>query len=183
MFPLHLRIPPYAQGAMMQVGDEEPLAAQAGDFLMIEREWRPGDVVKLSLPLPLTCQANDHVTALVRGPLVYAYFQSAQADPVVFHGHRGRFPEDSVLIIDPVQPGSSVQEEPVQDGLLGPALRVSGRVQARAPIFAASGANSELPGRQEQALLLLPFVNQGAIRGEYRVFMEYIKPADSQSGE
>jgi DUF1680 family protein len=176
-FPLHLRIPPYAQGATVQVGDEGSLAAQAGDFLIIEREWKPGDVVKLSLPFPLTCQANGHMTALVRGPLVYAYFQDAQADPVVLRRHRGRFPEDGVLVIDPDQPGSGVQEEPAQDGLLGPALRVPGYIQSRAPIFAAPQANSELPGRQKQALLLLPFVNQGAIRGEYRVFMEYVKSA------
>ena len=175
-FPLHLRIPPYAQGATVQVGDEEPIAAHAGDFLIIEREWKHGEVVKLSLPFPLTCQANDHVTALVRGPLVYAYFQDAQADPVVFHRYRGGFPEDGVLVIDPDRPSSSVQEESVQDGLLGPALRVPGYIQSRAPMFASSGANSELLGRQEQTLLLLPFANQGAIRGEYRVFMEYVKP-------
>jgi len=175
-FPLHLRIPPYAQGAMAQVGDEGPLAAQAGDFLVIEREWKPGDVVKLSLPFPLTCQANDHVAALVRGPLVYAYFQDAQADAVVFHRHRGRFPEDGVLVIDPDRPGSGVQEEPVQDGLLGPALRVPGYIQARAPMFSTSRANSALSGRQEESFLLLPFVNQGAVRGEFRVFMEYVRP-------
>ena len=50
-------------------------------------------------------------------------------------------------------------------------------------MFASSGANSELSGRQEQALLLFPFANQGAIRGEYRVFMEYVKPAHGQLGE
>ena len=176
-FPLHLRIPPYAAGATAQVGEEGPVLAPAGDFLVIEREWQPGDTVKLSLPFPLTCHANDQVTALVRGPLVYAYFQVVQDDQGLYHGHQGRFPEDGVLVIDPDQPGSSVQEEPAQNGLLGPALRVCGRIQARAPMFASSGANSKLPGRQEQALLLLPFVNQGAIRGEYRVFMEYVKSA------
>jgi DUF1680 family protein len=176
-FPLHLRIPPYAAGATAQVEEEEPIPASASDFLVIERKWQPGDIVRLSLPFSPTCQANDHVTALVRGPLVYAYFQDAQSDPVMYHGRRGLYPEDVVLDIDPDQPGSSVQEESAQDGLLGPALRVPGHIQSRAPIFAAPQANSELSGRQEQALLLLPFVNQGAIQGEYRVFMEYVKPA------
>jgi DUF1680 family protein len=176
-FPLHLRIPPYVAGATAQVGEEEPIPASASDFLVIEREWQPGDTVKLSLPFSLTCQANEHVTALVRGPLVYAYFQDVQSDPVMYHGRRGLYPEDVVLDIDPDQPSSSVQEESAQDGLLGPALRVPGYIQSRAPIFAAPQANSELSGRQEQTLLLLPFVNQGAIRGEYRVFMEYVKPA------
>ena len=176
-FPLHLRIPPYAVGAKAQVEDEKPISAQAGDFMVIEREWKLGDAIKLSLPFQVTCQANDHLVALVRGPLVYAYFQDAQADPVVFHGRRGLYPEDVVLHVDPSQLENGVQEEPVHDGLLGPALRVAGHIQARAPIFASSHTNSELSGQQEQSLLLLPFVNQGAIRGEYRVFMDYVRPA------
>jgi len=176
-FPLHLRIPPYAAGATAQVGEEEPISAQAGAFVVIEREWKPGDTVRLSLPFQVTCQANDHLIALVRGPLVYAYFQDAERDPVVFHNRRGLYPEDVVLHVDPRQLGDGVQEEPAHDGLLGPALRVSGHIRAGAPIFASSHGNSELRGQQEESLLLLPFVNQGAIRGEYRVFMDYVTPA------
>jgi len=171
-FALHLRIPPYATGAEVRVGDGEPAPAQAGDFVVVEREWKAGDSVELSLPFRVTCQANDHALALVRGPLVYAYFQDAQADPVKFHWCRGLYPEDVILHANPVRPGDSVQEEPAGDGLLGPALRVTGHIRSREPMFASSAANSQLSGRQEQSFLLYPFVNQGAIRGEYRVFME-----------
>ena len=176
----------------MRVGDGEParppgpapqgqadcaarvgVTAQAGDFVVIEREWKAGDSVRLSLPFQVTCQANDHALALVRGPLVYAYFQDAQADPVKFHWCRGLYPEDVVLHVNPAQPGDNVQEEPAPAELLGPALRVAGLVRSRAPVFASPAANSQLPGGQEQSFLLLPFANQGAIRGEYRVFMEY----------
>jgi hypothetical protein len=175
-FSLHLRIPPYATGAEVRVGDGEPVPARAGDFAAIEREWKTGDSVQISLPFQVSCQANEHTLAVTRGPLVYAYFQDAQADPVVFHRyHRGLFPEDVVLRIDPDQPGNSLQEEPAPDGLLGPALRVAGFIRPRAPIFASPDANMQLPGRQEQSLLLLPFANQGAIRGEYQVFMEYAR--------
>ncbi|MCD6288876.1 MAG: glycoside hydrolase family 127 protein [Anaerolineae bacterium] len=176
VFPLHLRIPSYTAGAKVQVGDNEPISAKPGDFTVMEREWKPGDVVRLSMSLPLRCQANDHVLAVVRGPLVYAYFQDAQEDRVVFHGRRGLYPEDVVLHIDPDRPEEGLKEEPASDELLGPALRVKGVIRARAPIFATSRASSELPGQQEQTLSLLPFANQGAIRGEYRVFMEYIRP-------
>ena len=175
-FPLHLRIPPYSQGATAQVGDGEHIAAPAGDFLVIEREWKPGETIKLSLPFPMVCQASDHVAALVRGPLVYAYFQDTQADSVVYHGRRGLYPEDVVLHINPERPASSIAEETAPAGLLGPALRVAGHIQARAPMFARPQANSKLPGQEEQSFLLLPFVNQGAIKGEYRMFMEYVKP-------
>jgi hypothetical protein len=182
-FPLHLRIPPYAAGAEVQVGEGEAEPVQAGDFTVIEREWKAGDAVRLSLPFQVSCQANDHTLALVRGPLVYAYFQDAQADPVVFHRRRGLYPEDVVLCIDPDKPGDGIQEEPTSNGLLGPALQVAGIVQSRAPMFASPEANAQLPGRQEQSLLLLPFVNQGAVRGEYRVFMEYAAPSAQLDSE
>ena len=146
---------------------------QTGDFTVIEREWQAGDTVKLYLPFPLSCQANEHTLAIVRGPLVYAYFQDAQADPAKFHWCRGLYPEDAVLSVDPERLEESVQEEPAPDGLLGPVLRVPGFVRSRAPVFATPGGNTSLPGRQEQSLLLHPFADQGAIRGVYRVFMDY----------
>lgn len=174
-FALHLRIPPYAAGATVRVGGDEPAPAQAGDFVVIEREWQTEDIIELSLPFPVTCQANDHALALTRGPLVYAYFQQAQADPVKFYWSHGMYPEDVVLHIDPARPGESVREEPTDEGLLGPALRVMGHVRSKEPLFASSAANSQLAGEKEQPFVLYPFANQGAIRGEYRVFVEYAR--------
>jgi DUF1680 family protein len=171
-FPLYLRIPAYAGGATVQVAGET-IAVAAGDFAVIERAWQPGDVVRLRLPLPLTAQANDQVTALRRGPLVYAYFQDAQDDPMIFHHRRGLYPEDVVLHLDPEDPTAGVEEIPVGDEVLGPALKVSGHVQARAPLFAEPDANAALPGREAKTVTLHPFVNQGAVRGEYGVFLKY----------
>ncbi len=176
-FRLHLRIPPYAEGATMRMQNDSPHAVQAGDFLVIDREWSPGDTVKLALPCHVTCQANADAIAFVRGPLVYAYFQDAQPDPVLYHGrHHGVYPEDVVLHADPSQLEAGVWEEAAPDGLLGPALRVPGHIRAQAPLFASRQANLDLTGQAEQSLLLLPFANQGAIRGEYRVFIGYESP-------
>jgi len=186
-FPLHVRIPPYAVGATARVGDEAPVAAPAGDFLVLERTWRAGDAIRLSLPLLPACQADEAQVALMRGPLVYAYFQDAQADPVQFHGLRGLYPEDVVLHIDPDHPEASVEEVTAGEGLLGPALRVAApgegllgpalrvaaHVRGRAPLFATPEANAGLPRRREETLVLLPFANQGAVRGEYAVFMAH----------
>jgi hypothetical protein len=148
----------------------------AGDFLTLEREWRQGDQVTLSLPLPLACQANDHVAALSRGPLVYAYFQNAQKDPVIFYGHNGRYPDDVTLEIAPDQLAGGVAEEPAPEGLLGPALRVPGRIEGQSPMFAAGRGNGEVTAPHEESLVLLPFANQGALRGDYGVFMRYRRP-------
>jgi len=173
-FPLHLRIPPYAEGALAQTNNGEQIPAPAGDFLTIEREWQPGDQIKLSLPMPLRCQANDYSTAVVRGPLVYAYFQNAQSDSgIIYQLHQGLYPADALLELDPNQPGDSVSQEAAQDGLLGPLLKVPGRILMQAPMFADNQGNAEIAPSHQESLVLLPFVNQGAIGGDYRVFMAY----------
>ena len=94
---------------------------------------------------------------------------------MIFHTRRGMFPEDVVLNIDPAEAAAFVQEEPASQGLLGPALRVRGKARPRAPIFAAAGANALLPSGNEQSFVLYPFANQGAVKGEYAVFMDYEK--------
>jgi uncharacterized protein len=167
-FALHLRIPPYAAGATAQVNGEAVLAATAGEFLVIERSWAPGDQVTLTLPMPVRMHSGGPTMALSRGPLVYSYFQDAQADPMVFEARRGLYPEDVLLAVGTP---AEIDEEPAPAGLLGPALRVPAVVQGRDPIFAHAAANAALPQAERQQVLLLPFANQGAVRGEYCVFM------------
>ncbi len=173
-FALHLRIPPYAEGAAIEVGGEVT-PVTAGEFAVIHRTWRPGDTVKLTFPLKVTAQANEEVMALVRGPLVYAYFQHAQANPMVFHDRPGMYPEDVVVDLDPEKPQEGVVEVDAPDGLLGPVLRVPGRCRPKAPIFSHADGNDQLMGSEPLTVDLHPFVNQGAIRGEFGVFLAYEK--------
>lgn len=166
-FPLHLRIPPYVKKAMVGVNDNVAVSAAAGDFHVVERLWSPGDSVQLHLPMEVGCQAGEDSIAVIRGPLVYAYFHGAQPAPLVFHGRRGRFADDVSLNLDPTHLHQLVQ--------VGPALRIQGTVRAQRPMFASASANAGTQGRQEVPVRLLPFVNQGSIRGEYRVFIDLHK--------
>lgn len=175
-FPLHLRIPPYAAGAWMQVNREPPIPALPGQFAKIERFWQPGDTLTLHLPLPLACQASETAAAITRGPLVYACFQAAQPDTAIHLGRRGQYPEDLTLLLDPANPQAAVSEQPPAGDLLGPALRVPGVLQAKPPMFAAPAANRLQAPAQPAEALLLPFANQGALRGDYAVFLNYTKP-------
>lgn len=170
-FALHLRIPPYAEGAAAQVNGERAIAAPAAEFLVLERTWSPGDRVTLSLPLPLRVQGSGPALAISRGPLVYGYFQDAQADSMVFEDRRGLYPDDVTLALDGDRLEDALVEEPAGPGLLGPALRAPATIQGRDPIFAQAAANAALPGAEQQTVVLLPFANQGAVRGEYRIFM------------
>ncbi|TWT77586.1 Non-reducing end beta-L-arabinofuranosidase [Posidoniimonas polymericola] len=78
-FALALRIPGWCDGATLQVNDEETDAtADANGYASIRRRWKPGDTVKLDLPMPVVLlESNPRVEetrnqlAVKRGPVVY----------------------------------------------------------------------------------------------------------------
>jgi hypothetical protein len=71
-FPLHLRVPAWAEGADVVV-DGAHVKAQAGTFCRIEREWGDAETVTLRLPMRLRTQSRYHGSVSIeRGPLVYA---------------------------------------------------------------------------------------------------------------
>ena len=72
-FPLHLRIPEWADGATITVNSEAARPAKAGAFAAISRTWKTGDKVTLHLPMSVRHEPRDNnAVALVRGPLVMA---------------------------------------------------------------------------------------------------------------
>jgi DUF1680 family protein len=73
-----LRIPGWAREATLHV-EGEPVAVVAGEYARITRTWRPGDVVRLVLPMAPRLTRGHHrvdavrgAVAIERGPLVYA---------------------------------------------------------------------------------------------------------------
>ncbi|MDQ2998212.1 MAG: glycoside hydrolase family 127 protein, partial [Chloroflexota bacterium] len=113
-FPLHLRIPGWAAGAEVQIG-ESSVPAQAGTFHTIEREWGEETTIVVRLPLHvrLTRRFNDSVS-IYRGPLLYGleidddWRQVAGELP---HGDWEVYPASAwnyALEIDPDQPDDSL---------------------------------------------------------------------------
>ena len=71
-FPLHIRIPAWAQGATLAV-DSDVIDAQPGTFAVINRQWRDGDEILLNLPMSVRLTRWYHESVAVeRGPLVFA---------------------------------------------------------------------------------------------------------------
>lgn len=92
-FALKLRCPSWAEGAFAEVGVER-FEGRPGCYLVIDRLWQPGDVVRLQLPLRIALHERRHrnvqesrapdgsavhqtvldlgYVALTRGPLVFA---------------------------------------------------------------------------------------------------------------
>ena len=72
-FPLYLRIPAWTESAEMRVGSGAPIAAKAGTFHLIEREWSGSTTVRLRLPMHARIQHRYHDSVSIeRGPLVYS---------------------------------------------------------------------------------------------------------------
>lgn len=72
-FPVHLRIPSWAKGATAAV-DGDVYSGEAGKFLTINRQWRDGDEILLTLPMTVERIDSYHQSiSLARGPLRFAY--------------------------------------------------------------------------------------------------------------
>jgi hypothetical protein len=72
-FPLHLRVPGWADGARLIGPDGDAQPVTPGAFVALDREWHGEAVLTLELPLSLTVERrfNDAV-AVSRGPLLLA---------------------------------------------------------------------------------------------------------------
>lgn len=75
-FPLYLRIPEWCKAAGVAVNDAKAdVALPAGKVARVEREWKAGDVVTLSLPMTVgvkTWADNRNTVSVSRGPLTYS---------------------------------------------------------------------------------------------------------------
>jgi DUF1680 family protein len=78
-FALNLRIPGWAESYDIKInGQAIDKSANPGKYLSINRTWKDGDRVELTLPMPIQFIAchpnvtdNFHRVAIMRGPLVY----------------------------------------------------------------------------------------------------------------
>ena len=75
-FTVRLRIPAWCAGASAQVnGEAATETAEPGAYLSLEREWHPGDAIRLSLPMELRLvkgrEAQAGKAAVMYGPRVF----------------------------------------------------------------------------------------------------------------
>lgn len=145
---LSLRVPAWASGATVAAGgDARPAATDAQGYLRLRRDWRPGERVTLSLPMPVRLvrahPAVDAVrgsVALMRGPIVFAV-EDADLEPGV---------SIDELRLDPSAPPEAVRTAgaPAPIVLRGQARRSP--VEKHAPLYGDVG-------RPEAALMTTTF--------------------------
>ncbi len=72
-FPLRLRIPAWAAGAVVTINGEAQPAPAPGAFLRIARRWKPGDQVAIDFQMqPRITPGFQNSIAIERGPLVFS---------------------------------------------------------------------------------------------------------------
>lgn len=145
---LNLRVPGWCQGATVRIGAEPEQAAAAGRTTLL-RQWRVGDAVQLTMPMPLrTLVADPRAQALrgrvafARGPVVYCLEQVDQTVPVA-----------EIL----AAPGTTLQPQ-VRPDLLGGVTVLTGTMQH---VVAADWTEDSLyrpaPPTTPVAVLLVPY--------------------------
>jgi hypothetical protein len=123
-FPLVLRIPAWANGAMVAVNGRTAEGAKAGEFYRVEREWKSGDRVEIRFPMRVRSSTwyNGSI-AVERGPLVYSlrigesWHKIKQTGPAADWEVYPTTPWNYALVIDKSDAGKSfeVQERPVRN--------------------------------------------------------------------
>ena len=145
-FPLSLRIPSWATGAAVSVNGAPVPGAVPGDFVRIERVWKPGDRVVLRLPMPTEINKwyRDGVS-VSRGPLVFALpigedwrkvtdgMKHPAPAPAADWEIVPTTPWNYALVLNPAEPHAlRVDERPIGDTPFSPqtppvSIRVTGR--------------------------------------------------------
>lgn len=73
VFPFHLRIPGWCKEAVVRINGETYKSYPKGTIAVINRRWKTGDVVELSLPMTIELENwHENSVSVNRGPLVYA---------------------------------------------------------------------------------------------------------------
>lgn len=72
-FPLHLRIPSWTSAPQVKVNGKDVAEVRGGEVLVLERQWKSGDVVELHFPMKVSVSRwFENSATIERGPLVYA---------------------------------------------------------------------------------------------------------------
>jgi DUF1680 family protein len=103
-FPLALRIPGYAKNISVKVnGKPVDRKITAGEFFVIDRTWKTGDRVELSIPMEFRLVAGrkrqSGRVAVMRGPLAYCF--SRVANPNIDPQRNASFQRLGKITLDP----------------------------------------------------------------------------------
>jgi DUF1680 family protein len=142
-FTLRLRVPAWAEGARVAVnGEALDIAATPGEWLDVDRDWRPGDTVSLRLPMtPVLHRRRSRNVQESRAPdgspvrqqvLRYEYVGLTRGPLAYATGLIDGFKHEEAVRLPGDAPTDWLRESPAADG--GPGVDVEMRLSCRAPL-------------------------------------------------
>jgi uncharacterized protein len=184
-FALQLRIPAWAEGASVAVNGTSADGVKAGEFFSVNREWKKGDQVVLTLPMHVRISRWYHNSAAVeRGPLLFSLkvgekwtkiekgMSHPAPAPAADWAVIPTTPWNYGLVVDADHPGQSitVTKKPMGEYPFGPEgapieLHVKGR---RIPdwklVEGSAGPLPESPVQSSEPLETLTLIPYGAAK-------------------
>ncbi|GAA4315611.1 glycoside hydrolase family 127 protein [Mucilaginibacter gynuensis] len=83
-FPFHLRIPAWCKNAVIKVNGQELQQVTGNQIVKINREWKSGDVLELTLPMHIFKNTwYENSASVERGPIVYALKMGEETKKVI----------------------------------------------------------------------------------------------------
>lgn len=91
-FPFHLRIPAWCKGGVISINGEKWKEAKGGQVVKIDRTWKDGDKITLTLPMEISLDKwNENAVSVQRGPLTYALKIESKWEKVKNEDHYGDY--------------------------------------------------------------------------------------------
>lgn len=122
-FKLRVRLPGWCPKPVLTVNGEAVPNLKSGNYAEVEREWKAGDKMELTLPMEAKWVKGDFTNSglvcLQRGPVVY------MVDGMWVEGGLGDLLSAEAFAVDTT---ATPVIEPLPEGFLGPALAVPLRV-------------------------------------------------------
>jgi hypothetical protein len=128
-FPLHLRVPAWAEGARIAVPDGDAQSPQPDSFAVVDRDWGGETIVTVTLPLAVRAERRfNESVGLSRGPLLLAlrigeaWRRIGGEAPAVDWEVHPTTPWSYALDLDPSNPEAdlSVERRPLVGGPFSP---------------------------------------------------------------
>lgn len=168
-FELLLRIPNWAAGSLIEInGEDAGVEVTAGSFATIERSWKAGDIVRLSMPMEITLVEGHprieevrNQAAIKRGPIVYCI-------------ETPDLPEDA-CITDVHLPYDANREVEYKTEFLGGMTTITGEVALRKNVSNGMYTTLNKPAWERRNVQFVPYFawsNRGD--AEMTVFMPIV---------
>ena len=139
-FSIMLRIPGWAKHAAVTVnGTSAEIETAAKSYAVLRRQWRKGDVIELSLPMPVRMMVSNprieqtrNQVAVMRGPIVYCLESIDLPDNVAIEQvHLPRHPEWTIRHTPDLLRGVAVLETAA---FVVPMIRADGELYQELPV-------------------------------------------------